>query len=90
MLYMVCASTPKSSIRIFCYGAIEAKAKAVELQESGIGSIHICDDTGQRVSDEEFETHLAAAAAKAEKDASPPVWLMTTRHRPSSKSDPVE
>ena len=65
MFYIVCASTPQSSVRIGCPGPIEAQAKVVELEETGVGKVRIFDDAGNRVSEEELSNLITAAAAKS-------------------------
>ena len=65
MFFMVCASTPTSSVRVGCPGPAAAQAKALELEATGIGKVRIFDDAGKRITLEEL-TLLAEAAPPVE------------------------
>ena len=64
MFFIVCASTSRSSVRVGCAGPLEAWAKMLELEESGIGKVRAFDAAGNRVMAEQLAA-LANAAAEA-------------------------
>ena len=65
MFYIVCVSTERSSVRVGCANALEAQAKVVELEGTGIGKVRVFDDAGKRIDKDELRT-LAATTPGAE------------------------
>lgn len=62
MFIIVCASTPRSSVRIGCAGPQEAQLKMAELEAAAIGKVRAFDDSGNRITPEDLAAMLEASA----------------------------
>ena len=58
MFIIVCASTPRSSLRVGCASPQEAQAKMAELEAAAIGKVRAFDDSGKRITPGELAAML--------------------------------
>ena len=61
MFIIVCASTPRSSVKIGCGTPAEARAKMQELEDAAIGKVRAFTAEGKRLSSDDLSALIAAS-----------------------------
>jgi hypothetical protein len=65
MAYMICASTPKTSVEVARDNPIDALTKLQEFEELGLTEVHVTTDAGLALTRDQIESLAAKSVPSA-------------------------